>query len=165
MRADRADYEACLGILEQEAGLLAELAPVQEAVARAVLRREWEGFDAAVNSLGELSGRFVELEAERDRVFAGLSGAGGGERRFYALVSRFSPEKRREIGDRYRQLKRDSFRLRMANTSLLEYLNGAKAAVGSFLDTALPKRAGPAYSRQGARIPQDMRSMVVNKSF
>ena len=84
MRADRADYEACLGILEREAGLLAELAPVQEAVTRAVILREWEGFDASVNSLAELSGRFEELEAERERVFSTLPGVEAGETRFYA---------------------------------------------------------------------------------
>jgi hypothetical protein len=151
--------------LEREAGLLAELAPVQEAVTRAVILREWEGFDASVNALAELSGRFEELELERERVFAVLPGAEMGETRFYALVSRFSPERRREISGRYRALKEESLRLRLANASLLEYLSEARSAVGSFLEAALPGRTGPAYSRGGARVPQDMRSMVVNKSF
>jgi hypothetical protein len=165
LRENSGSYEACLEIIEREAGLLAELIPVQEAVSQAVIRREWDRFEASVGFLGELSGRFEELEAERARIFAALPGAAGGEERFYALVSRFPPEKRREIGARYRELKRESFRLRMVNTSLLEYLNEAKAAVGAFLESVLPKRAGPAYSRLGTRVPQDMRSMMLNASF
>ncbi|GHV67333.1 hypothetical protein AGMMS49928_04070 [Spirochaetia bacterium] len=166
MNENYGNYEACLEILEREAGLLAQLGPIQEAVTRAVIRREWEGFDSSIHSLAELSGRFEDLEGERARIFAGLSaslpGADGAER-FYALVSRFPEPQRQEITGRYRELKRESLKLKAANTDLLDYLDEARTVVGSFLETALPKRFGPAYSRQGTKVPQDMRNMVLNQ--
>jgi hypothetical protein len=157
--------EACLEVLEREAEILEELAPAQDAVARAALKREWEGFDASVNALADLSGRFEAVEAERARIFAALPGIGGGDIRFYALAARFPPEKRGELCGRYRRLKQGALRLRTANAGLLEYLAEARAAVGSFLENALPGRGGPAYSRQGTKVPQDMRSMVLNHSL
>ncbi|MDR3334764.1 MAG: hypothetical protein LBT13_07755 [Treponema sp.] len=169
--------ERNLVILNLEAELLGEIAAIQESVRDAVICREWTDFEALLSSMKAYSERFEVLEAERVALFArfyaeqeyaerkGAEKKGGSEAGFYTLVSRLPEQDRKELTEMYRNVKLRTLKLRMANDSLMTYLNEARTTVDTFLEAALPERKGRMYSRLGTQIPTDVRSMVLNQSF
>jgi hypothetical protein len=56
-------------------------------------------------------------------------------------------------------------RIRLENDSLLDYLAERRALVEEFLEADCPDRKGKRYARNGAQVPADMRSVVLNQSF
>jgi hypothetical protein len=159
-------FERFSSVLRQEAGLLTKIASLQRQVWETVLNRVWENFEGLMGSLDSLGAEFRVLEQER----AGLMEEFGGEglredESFYRLASRLPGGEGKELAGLYRNLKSETLRVRIANDNLLDYLGEAKATVNGFLEAAFPDRKGKVYSRQGALIPADMRSMVLNQSF
>ncbi|MDR2493650.1 MAG: hypothetical protein LBD24_00320 [Spirochaetaceae bacterium] len=182
MEADNTSAFTCDGVggderaacvLRLQAEIMGEIAAMQEAVRDAVVNRRWTDFESLLNGMGRYGERFQELEAERaalfDRFFepepplenrGEARGAG-----FYGAASRLPEEKRRELSDLYRNLKLITLKVRMANESLAHYIDEARTTVDSFLDAACPARKNRFYSRRGAKVPIDMRSVVVNHSL
>ncbi|MDR3342966.1 MAG: hypothetical protein LBT14_09325 [Treponema sp.] len=167
MKADIQDNERNLAILQQEAELLGEITAIQESIRAAVINREWTDFEALLGSLKTYSDQFDALEAERTALFACFHAEprDGTEAGFYALVSRLPEPDRSGLTGAYRNIKLRALRVRMANDSLMTYLNEARATVDIFLKAAFPDRKTGVYSRQGTQISADMRSMVLNQSF
>jgi hypothetical protein len=155
------DYGACLGALEAETGLVRRIGEAQERVRGAVMERTWAGFTREQRELERLGGEFAGLEAKRLRYFSLL--AGGEELPFYALAARLPPEERRGLTEAYRTLKLETLKIRAAGESFAGYLGEAKTLISAFLEAAFPVRGGKLYSRKGLRVPQDIRSMVVNR--
>ncbi|MDR2020321.1 MAG: hypothetical protein LBQ14_06115 [Treponema sp.] len=153
-------------ILTGEIGLLEKIALIQMQVKNAVINREWADFELLLDTLGKFSAEFETLEEERIRLFADLlpqkdgKGEGAG---FYAMISRFSAEERKALTGLYRQLKMETFKIRLANDTLLRYLNEARTTVTAFLEAAFPDRKGRLYSRRGTQVPADMRSVVLSR--
>ncbi|GHV48796.1 hypothetical protein AGMMS49546_39530 [Spirochaetia bacterium] len=164
-------YEGCSSILERETGMLREIESLQKLVWDAVISREWTDFEAHISRLNDFSAEFEVLEAERAEILAEfqekapLAPNHGEETRFYILVSRFPDAQRTELTNKYRELKKETIKVRISNDTLLSYLAGAKATVAGFLEAAFPDRKGRLYSRRGTAIPADMRSMVLNHRF
>jgi hypothetical protein len=153
-------------VLRREAGLLREIGSLQKKVWETVLNRVWENFEGLMESLKLLGAEFQALEQERAGLMAEFAGEGLREgESFYRLASRLPGSEGRELTGLYRNLKSETLRVRISNESLLNYLGEAKAAASGFLEAAFPGRKGRVYSRQGALIPADMRSMVLNQSF
>jgi hypothetical protein len=153
-------------VLRRETELLTEIGSLQKQVWETVLNRVWENFEGLMESLNVLGAEFRVLEQER----AGLMGEFAGEglregESFYRLASRLPGPEGRELAGLYRNLKGETLRVRIASDSLLNYLGEARATASGFLEAAFPGRKGRVYSRQGALIPADMRSMVLNQSF
>jgi hypothetical protein len=164
---DQADYGRFAEILLQETILLKGIAGLQEQVKLAVVKREWDDFEALQSVLEEQSRIFQALEAERDLIFGDFSegvGASAWER-FFSFSSRYGKEKQGALLEAYRTLKLESLRLRLASSSLLRYLEEARAVADEFLDAAFPERRGRLYSRRGTVVKSDMRSMIVNRRF
>ncbi|MDR1212333.1 MAG: hypothetical protein LBK40_08905, partial [Spirochaetaceae bacterium] len=65
----------------------------------------------------------------------------------------------------FRQVKLLILRIRMANESLLRYIEEAKTTVADFLDAAFPDRRGRFYTCRGKTVASDMRSMVLDRSL
>jgi hypothetical protein len=164
-------YEGCSSILERETYLLREIESMQKLVWDAVISREWTDFEAHMARLNDFSVEFEALETERVEILAKFQGNVpqgqnyGEETRFYALVSGFPDAERAELTNKYRDLKKETIRVRISNDTLLTYLAGAKATVTGFLEAAFPDRKGRVYSRRGTAVPADMRSMVLNHRF
>jgi hypothetical protein len=167
-------YDFCAASLREEAALAARIAEIQGLVRAAVIRREWTDFEGHLAELARLGEEFAALDLARQRYFATATGApeapgvqsgreGGGG--FYALVSRFPPEARREICALYRQLKLGILKIRLENEALARYLNEGQTTVAAFLDAAFPDRKGRLYSRRGKQVPPDMRSILLNRHF
>jgi hypothetical protein len=152
-------------ILRRETELLREIGSLQKQVWETVLNRVWENFEGLMGNLNIMGAEFQVLEQER----AGLMAEFGGQARegesFYRLVSRLTGPEGRELAGLYRNLKSETLRVRISNDSLLDYLGEARTTVTGFLEAAFPDRKGKVYSRQGALIPADMRSMVLNQSL
>ncbi|QQO07521.1 hypothetical protein [Breznakiella homolactica] len=162
------DFDNCMLILSQEVTVLENLSACQDLVRKAVMNREWVDFDGKISSLNDLSDQFEALEFERTRLFARYSQAGDGiaeEEGFYAMALRLPLGQRHAMTSLYRQLKMYILRIRLANDSLMHYINEAKLTVSEFLEAAFPDRKGRLYSRRGTQIPSDMRSMVLNRSL
>jgi hypothetical protein len=160
------EFEQCSRILERETGLLEKITSVQIMVRNAVMNREWADFELLLKSLGDFDAEFETLEAERARIFSGLVRKNGGEDAgFYALAARFPAEERKNLTELYRRLKMEAFKIRLANDTLLQYLNEARNTVAAFLEAAFPDRKGRIYSREGVQIQADMRSMVLDRSL
>jgi hypothetical protein len=78
---------------------------------------------------------------------------------------RFDPVRRSELGAIYRSLKLEALKLRLANESLLEYLNEIRTTMAGFFEIAFPEMGGKLYTRHGIPVSRDMRSIVLNQSM
>jgi hypothetical protein len=85
--------------------------------------------------------------------------------RFYKLVSILPENQRNELTSIYRSLKTEAIKLRMANDTLMIYLEGIKATLKDFFELAFPERSSKMYTNQGTHLSHDMKSMVLNTSF
>ena len=180
-------YEQCREILIKEHEAVAKAAALQKLVQNAVVRREWTGFEELLSGLNSVSDEINALEREREVLFdkfetedhetgkitpvspqkhhISVELAGGDKGRFYTLCSRFTSDQRSEIGDIYRSLKLEALKLRMANDTLLEYLDEIKTTMTGFFEAAFPERSGKIYTQRGKRLSHDMRSMVLNRQM
>jgi hypothetical protein len=155
--------------LTREQELVAKIAQAQDSVRKAVINRKWMEFEMHLNSLGQIGEAFEELDRERMRIFAALSGNGGGPENsgeaagFYTLVSRLPEAERRAITGLYRSLKMETIKVRMGNDALMTYLAETRLVVAGFLEAAFPDRKGRIYSRRGTQVQADMRSMVLSR--
>jgi hypothetical protein len=157
--------EQNLLILQAQTEILENISAIQESVRNAVIKREWTDFEALLGAMNRYSEEFQTLETERAAIFSDLSGDTGKNGAFYSMVSRLPAEQRKTMSDMYRNLKLRALRVRVANESLVTYLDEAKTTAGSFMEAAFPDRKTRLYSRWGTRISADMRSMVVNQSL
>jgi hypothetical protein len=171
-RENTAEYRRCTAVLEQERELVAKIAGIQALVRRSVINRQWLDFESHMETLGQIGAQFEALERERVRIFSSFSGGGNtpgkaGEEAagFYALASRFPPEERKAVTGVYRNLKTETMKVRIESDALMNYLTEASLLVSGFLEAAFPDRKGKIYSRSGAQIQADMRSMVLNRHF
>jgi hypothetical protein len=161
-------------ILKREIEILGNISFIQDLVRNAVVNREWADFESLLDKMHEQGSEFELLEAERAGLFADfVPEKDRNEDRhknteavnFYTLISRFPENNRKELTELYRKLKLETLKTRMANDSLLRYLNEGRAVIAAFLEAAFPDRKGKLYSRLGKQVQADMRSMVVNCSF
>jgi hypothetical protein len=168
MKNEKQFYEQCVLVLGREIEVLTKIGALQNIIQKAVASREWTDFEAHNQALNGLGFEFEALEAERVELLSemGASGGPGDEkRRFYALVSCFSPELRDELAKMYRALKIETMRVRMSNEALAAYLANAKTMMTGFLEAVFPDRAGRLYTHQGTQSAPDMRSVVLNHRF
>jgi hypothetical protein len=153
-------------VLRRETELLTKIGSLQKQVWDTVLNRVWDDFETLLGHLNVLGNEFEALEQERKGLMTELTGDEARETEgFYHLTSRFSGQEGRDLAELYRSLKIETMRVRIANDNLLTYIGEAKTTVTGFLEAAFPDRRGKVYSRRGALIPADMRSMVLNQSF
>lgn len=167
-----ADDEKTFLILQLQTEIMGKIAEIQESVRNAVINRQWSDFESLLRTMNQYGDQFQELEARRAALFAGIFDPPeqtpeqqGVQSDFYAAAARLPEEERRGLTELYRNLKLRTLKVRMANESLLKYLDEAKTTVDGFLDAACPERKNRFYSRRGAKVPTDMRSMVINQSL
>jgi hypothetical protein len=167
-----AEYGRCTAVLEQERELVAKIAGMQKLIRTAVINRQWMDFESHMDFLGQIGAQFESLDQERIRIFASITGGGNAPGKtgedaagFYAAASRFPSEERKAITDVYRNLKTETMKIRIESDTLMNYLSEASLLVSGFLEAAFPDRKGKIYSRSGAQVQADMRSMVVNRHF
>jgi hypothetical protein len=169
-----AEDEKTLLILQLQTEIMEKIAAIQESVRNAVINRQWTDFESLLSTMNRYGDQFQVLEAERAALFAGfLEPDKLPETKqdkeyqvdFYKAVSRLPEDQRQELTEMYRNLKLRTLKVRMANDSLVSYLSEAKTTVDSFLDAACPDRKTRFYSRWGAKVSTDMRSIVVNHSL
>jgi hypothetical protein len=162
------DYKTGIDILARETAVLRKIAALQDSVRAAVMNRDWTDFETLLKALEEYGAQFEILESERVCFFSALgeiSAHNDEKAGFYTLIARLPETERTALTAAYRTLKTETFRMRLINNSLMEYLNEARTAVAAFLEAVFPDRKGRLYSRRGIQKPADMRSMVVNHSF
>ncbi|MDR0524594.1 MAG: molecular chaperone TorD family protein [Spirochaetaceae bacterium] len=153
-------------LLQMQTEIMENIAKIQESVRNAVLNRQWTDFESLLQRMNQYGDKFQELEAERTALFEDLTpGSANPSGGFYAGVAQLPEAERRNLTELYRNLKLRTLKVRRANESLLKYLDEAKTTVDSFLDAACPDRKNRFYTRRGAKIPTDMRSIVINHSL
>jgi hypothetical protein len=168
MKNEKALFEKCALILGRELEVVKKIAALQAVIWKAVSNREWTDFEAHNQAINALGGEFDGLETEREGLLAKMGGDTGQEdekRRFYRLVSRFSPNFRRDLTGIYRTLKLETMKVRMSNEALLSYLAEARTTMAGFLEAVFPERAGRLYTPRGTQAAADMRSVVLNRHF
>jgi hypothetical protein len=156
-------YDCCSQVLGRETELLGDIEAAHKRVWDAVVKRDWADFEALMAGMDRIGAELGRLEDERMglvREMAADSGGRGDD--FYAVVAPLPPGERKELSERYRGLKMAGLRVRAANESLLAYMAGIRATMSGFIEAIFPDRKGRVYSRSGAVVPQDMRSMVLN---
>jgi hypothetical protein len=159
-------YSRCTEVLEKERELVTKIAGMQTIIRKAVLNRQWMDFETQMSALGQIGAQFEVVDQERIRIFAAISGKAGEDAAgFYALASHFPPDEWRALTGVYRSLKTETRKVRLESSALANYLNEASVVVAGFLDAVFPDRKGKIYSRNGAQVHADMRSMVVNHHF
>jgi hypothetical protein len=177
-------YQVCSRILNRENELLKDIEAAQKQVREAVVKREWADFEKFQAQLGRIGTELEGLEGERKALFGGQSPSGSEnspgtpgipgtsrtprtneETGFYRLIAGLSPGEQRELTGKYRELRMAGMRVRIHNDNLLAYIAGIRSAMSAFIESVFPGRKGRVYSRSGAVVPQDMRSMVLNRSL
>ncbi|GHV94722.1 hypothetical protein AGMMS50293_10420 [Spirochaetia bacterium] len=168
-------FEKCREILLRECELIQKAASLQKLIEEAVRNREWTDFEGHFIALNGVEQDIGLMEKEREGLFANFAAADAlnangpdlndDKGRFYAMVSRLPAEERNELTGIYRSLKLEALKLRMANDTLMSYLSGARATLADFLEHAFPDRGGRIYTKNGAPLSHDMRSMVLNRIF
>jgi hypothetical protein len=154
----------CLALFAEEIRILEAIEKAQETMKCAVTARKWVNFEMQAEELNLLGERFEALERERAKIFpAHYRGAEAPA--IYTLIAGLPAERRSRFTECYRQIKMHLFRIKLANESLLAYIAEARSTVGDFLEAAFPDRKGRLYSRQGAHVHSDMRSMVLDRSL
>lgn len=168
----RTEYERCVSVLNAETELAGRICAMVMMVRRVVESRAWTDFEPLMENLAQSGAEFEALEREREAAFAALAeeaGEGGAapanEAGFYALAARLPAEERKPLTELYRSLKLSIFRVGIENTALMDYLNGVRGIVSDFIAAAFPDRKGKLYTRRGAQVHADMRSMVLNRQF
>ena len=167
-------YEKCRDILLQESVLIQEAVYVQEKIRKAVHDREWTEFDDHYSVLNSIQSKIEALETEREHLFdlneiiireQSFSENLDAKGRFYALISLLPIDQRYDLTSIYRSLKVESLKLRMANETLMTYLNEVKSTLKEFFSLAFPESLGNTYTKDGTHFSHEMRSMVLNTSF
>jgi hypothetical protein len=153
------DAKKYADLLKKEIEILEKIASIQGLLKNAAVNREWTDFYSLLDQMQSQGGEFEILEAERTGLCEGVEPSG-----FYTLLSRLPENDRKELSELYRKLKFETLKTRMANDTLLRYLNEGRAVIALFLEEAFPDRKGKFYSRLGKHIQTDMRSMVLNRS-
>jgi len=167
-------YEKCRDILLQECELIQNAVIIQEKIRAAVTDREWTDFDVHLNAMNSIENKMVNLENERENLFLvfnslvrertfcdNLDEKG----KFMELVSLLPKNQSEELTEIYRSLKMESIKLRISNDALMTYVTGVKTTLQEFFDLAFPERGGKMYTKDGTHFSNDMRSMVLNRSF
>ncbi|MDR2394280.1 MAG: hypothetical protein LBD93_09025 [Treponema sp.] len=166
------DRNVCILQLQNE--VLEKIAGIQESVRNAVIKREWTDFESLLSTMNQYGDQFQVLEAERATLLSNClegdttpakKGNKDTKPSFYSLVSRFPEQDRNGLTEMYRNLKLRALKIRMANESLVVYLDEAKTLINSFLEAACPERKTQFYSRWGTKVAMDARSMMVNHSL
>jgi hypothetical protein len=168
MKNEKALYTQCVLILSREIEVLKKISALQNVLWTVVESREWADFEVHNRAVNALGGEFEVLEAKREEIVSELKPSGGQEdekKRFYAMVSCFSPDLRNELTALYRALKLETMKVRTSNEMLVTYLADAKTLMAGFFEAAFPERAGRLYTSQGTQAAADMRSVVLNRHF
>jgi len=167
-------YEKCRDILLQECELIQNAVLIQEKIRAAVTEREWTDFDTHLNSMNSIENKLTNLENERENLFLvyqslirekvfcdNLDEKG----QFMELMALLPQKQGEELTEIYRSLKMESIKLRISNDALMTYITGVKSTLQEFFDLAFPERGGKMYTKDGTHFSNDMRSMVLNRSF
>jgi hypothetical protein len=168
---EKSIYEACSQVLGRETELLCGIEAAQKQVWDAVIKRQWTDFEDLLAMMDRIGTELEALEEERKQVIHELSGGPskngweGENGGFYRIVAMLPEAERKELTGLYRELKMAGIRVRIANDNLLSYIAEVKTTMSGFIEAAFPDRKGKVYSRNGAVVPADMRSMVLNRSF
>ncbi|MCL2186985.1 MAG: hypothetical protein FWB86_14225 [Treponema sp.] len=167
-------YEKCRDILLQECELIQNAVLIQEKIRAAVTSREWTDFDVHLNAMNSIENKMTVLENERENLFLvyqsliherGFCDNLDDKGRFMELVSLLPKKQSEELTEIYRSLKIESIKLHMSNDALMTYITGVKSTLQEFFDLAFPERGGKMYTKDGTHFSNDMRSMVLNRSF
>jgi len=165
------DFSACTRVFRDEIALLKRIAGIQEEARDAMTGREWVLFGRFQQEVERLSLEFQGLEAERERLLEALKALVPGAVRegenlpFYALAAGLPQEERMELAKLYRELRLEACKVKVSGESFVRYLREAKRTTSEFLETAFPRKKGTLYTRKGVMVPQDLRSMVINRSM
>ncbi|GHV23482.1 hypothetical protein FACS189494_11480 [Spirochaetia bacterium] len=160
------DFDACAEILRAQLSILSKITASQAMVRKAVMSKEWVEFNMLIESMGALAEQEEELEGRRISLFAKLDSSStrqgqSGSTWFYAFVTRFNDEQRRELTGLYRKLKLEAAKIRMTNDALNRYLTDARVLVSGLVEAAYPQKKGKLYGRGGKLKDADMRSLVL----
>jgi hypothetical protein len=167
-------YEKCRDVLLRECELIQNAAVIQEKIRHAVMEKDWTVFQDNLSVMNEIECKMEEMEMEREQLFTvfeamihqkSFSENLDAKGRFYKLVTLLPENQRNDLTSIYRNLKLESIKLRLANDTLLTYLNGIKSTLKEFFDLAFPDRAGKMYTKNGTHFSHDMRSLVLNSQF
>ena len=177
---DAWNFEKCVTVLTDEIELSKKISAVQDKLRQAVMKREWSNFEDMTVEVNHLSEKFACLESVRARLFFALTYPSKKsdvpeaeasaawtleEKPFYAAIMGLPSEERRKLSGLYRELKMETLKMRALNETFLAYLNEAKNLAAAYLEAVCPARGGKLYTRDGRRVSQDLRSIVVNNRF
>jgi len=156
------NFEDAVSVFNREIDLLKATFSAQEIVFRLVLDRDWENLDEKTEDVKKLGLEFTALEEERHTL---LSSLGDTSKPFYELISNLSFDEQRELSRLYRELKTQTNKMKALNDNLTAYINEAKIMATSYIEAVYPARGGKLYSRDGSRVSQDLKSIVLNSRF
>lgn len=166
MKVEHRDYAVRIReSLESEISAMSELYACQIRMYESVLTRDWvslQGETALKESLAETLER---LEGERKMLMLEVAFTTGHSTDFYRVTSTFPEETRKQLNDRYRELKRMVLLAKTENDIFDAYLEHAKTLLSGLIETFVPSRRNKIYTRNGSIMAAQVESLVLNRSF
>ena len=173
------DFSRCIDVLKNEISVIKGISGIHDKVRHAVINREWTEFDEKMQEINVLGNEFMVFEEERIKLFSSLtqknisndknkdSGELLGEEDvpFYVLIMNLPDEQRKELSYQYRELKMEVYKMRAINETVLAYLGEAKNLASAYIEAVCPARGGKLYTKNGIRVSQDLKSMVLNDHY
>jgi len=151
-------FTRCVSVLSGEVEILTKIVEAQKSVRQAVVNREWVDFDTTIQEINELGAALASLEDERLKLLPK-------GKDFSAWIAEFSLQESAELSKLYREVKAQTFKVKVVNESFAVYLNEARSLTAAYLEAVCPARGGKLYTRKGSKVSQDLKSMVVNNRF
>jgi len=156
------NFDKCREILLNEIELVKKISGLQEQIRSAIVNRGWTDFESHFSELSVIGDEFTALEKEREHCFNSNSSLADG---FYARISCFNREQRRELSEIYRDLKLRTLQVKITSEIIVDFISKARATIAGFFEIAFPDRGGKIYTPHGKPFSHDMRSMVLNQRF
>lgn len=154
-------------LMQEEIVLLDLYSEREEELKTALYNRDWQGLEASIRTMSDISSSINRLDVARDRAFAALrSGAGlDAGCSFYRVVLALHEPERTRMTALYRQLKLATVRLKVRSAALDEYIRSEQGTLRNIIGELHPERRGRIYSRTGESCDTGSEPLVLNHTL
>ncbi len=155
------DYsEKLKTVLKLEDNLLSEIHKTQKKIRESVNERNWDDLENYILTFDSLSNKFTDFEKERLDCFAhlGLKDGIG----LSSSNNKFNQEVTADIKELYLSVKQKLLASKIENNALNDYIKITTEFLQGVFDNVIPQRKNTLYSRTGALVKNQPKSMILN---
>ncbi len=146
--------------LVSQDNLLSEICDIQKKIRESVNDRNWDELQYHLLSFDALSKNFADLEEERVVCFNNLGLKDG--TLLNSLKDKFTEKESADIYSLYNSIKQKLVASKIENKALNDYIKITTDFLQGVFDNVVPQRKATVYSRTGALVKNQPKSMILN---